>query len=128
MIRPTAALRGHLSALFKSLGVNAYYFYADDNAKIPYIVYELRHIGGSGDTEDMKRYVMEVDAYTKEGIIALDNLLDDLEAKLSGYLYNGADFFIWIKLAYNRIDLEEPHPLKRKRVTFEVEYSLKGAD
>jgi hypothetical protein len=119
-------LREHLSALFKELNVNAYYFYAEDNAKFPYIVYDLRHMGSLSDDEQTKRYVMEINAYTKSGIGELDDLLDRLEAGLSNYRRNTPEFFVWINLAYGRIDIEETRPLKRKRVNFEIHYYLGG--
>lgn len=123
----TVKLREFLASLFAELGVNSYYLEADKDARKPYIVYELRHIAAMSDSEDTKRYVMEVNAYSINNTAALDNLLDLLETKLSDFRINTPDYFIWINLAYGRLDIQEAPPLKRKRINFEIKYYLKGA-
>lgn len=122
----TSKLRSFFSSFFKARGVDAYYQTASNEAKYPHIVYEFRHIGSFDDSGKGRRYSMEINAYNEKSEIILDKLLDFLEKEISGLYLNTAELFITAKMAYGRIDIEEDNPLKRKRVTFEINYWYKG--
>ena len=121
----TAKLRKHLSMFFKERGVESYYQKASDEAKFPYITYELRAMNALDDSNAGKRYIMEINAYNREKETILENLLDFLEQELDGFREKTPDMFFYSMLAYNRIDIEEDEPLKRKRVNYEINYWTK---
>lgn len=114
----TMELRKHIKAILDEYATS-YYVNASDKAIYPYLCYEMRVI----NSEDNKSsYILEINAWSKENTVVIDEIMDAVEKKLNFYKHVDENLLISTYKGQNREFVEDnDKTIKRIREQFEMQ-------
>lgn len=114
----TLELRKHIKSILDEFTVS-YYIDSHDEAEYPYLCFEMRLISSENNKSS---YILEINAWSKENTVVIDEIMDAVEKKLNFYKHVDENLLISTYKGQNREFLEDSDKtIRRIREQFEMQ-------